>query len=92
MLDLKTYTKHTYKLNIYIIIYKKYIYMLYIYIYILVMGFPCGSSGKEPVFQCRKHKRPGFDPWVREMPWRRAWQPTPAFLPRESHGQRRLVG
>jgi len=26
------------------------------------------------------------------MPWRRAWQPTPVFLPRESHGQRSLVG
>ena len=23
---------------------------------------------------------------------RRAWQPTPIFLPRESHGQRRLAG
>ena len=34
--------------------------------------------------------------WVqslgREDPWRRAWQPTPVFLPRESHGQRSLVG
>ena len=30
--------------------------------------------------------------WVRKMPWRRAWQPTPVFLPRESHGQRRLAG
>ena len=28
----------------------------------------------------------------REDPWRRAWQPTPVFLPRESHGQRNLVG
>ena len=26
------------------------------------------------------------------MPWRRAWQPTPVFLPEESHGQRNLVG
>ena len=25
-------------------------------------------------------------------PWRRAWQPTPVFLPGESHGQRRLAG
>ena len=29
-------------------------------------------------------KRCGFDPWVRKIPWRRAWQPTPVFLPRES--------
>ena len=26
------------------------------------------------------------------MPWRRAWQPTPVFLPGKSHGQRSLVG
>ena len=29
---------------------------------------------------------------VRKMPWRRKWQPTPVFLPRESHGQGSLVG
>ena len=28
--------------------------------------------------------RPGFDPWVGKIPWRRKWQPTPVFLPRES--------
>jgi len=33
-----------------------------------------------------------FNPWVRKIPWRRAWQPTPVFLPGESHGQRSLVG
>ena len=33
-----------------------------------------------------------FDPWVRKIPWRRAWQPTPVFLPGESHGQRSLAG
>ena len=37
-------------------------------------------------------KRRRFDPWVRKIPWRRAWQPTPVFLPEESHGQRSLVG
>ena len=39
--------------------------------------------------QCR---RPGFDPWVRKIPWRREWQPTSVFLPGESHGQRSLAG
>ena len=34
----------------------------------------------------------GFDPWIRKMPWRRKWQPTPAFLPGKSHGQRSLAG
>ena len=28
--------------------------------------------------------RPGFDPWVGKMLWRRAWQPIPVFLPGES--------
>ena len=32
----------------------------------------------------------GVDPWVRKILWRRKWQPTPVFLPRESHGQRSL--
>ena len=34
----------------------------------------------------------GFDPWIRKICWRRKWQPTPGFLPGESHGQRSLVG
>jgi len=33
-----------------------------------------------------------FNPWVWKMPWRRAWQPTPVFLPGKSHGQRDLAG
>ena len=52
-------------------------------------GFPGGSRGKEPA--CR-HRRYEFDPWVRKIPWRREWQPTPVFLPGESHSQRSLVG
>ena len=32
-----------------------------------------------------------FDPWVGKILWSRKWQPTPAFLPGESHGQRSLV-
>ena len=49
------------------------------------LGFPDGSDGKEEsACQCR---RPGFDPWVRRIPWRRQWLPTPVFLPGESHGQ-----
>ena len=56
-------------------------------------GSPGGISGKEPACQCRRHKRYGFNPWVRKIiPWRRAWQPILVFLPRESNGQRNLVG
>ena len=36
--------------------------------------------------------RPGFNPWVRKIPWRRKWQPTPVFLPGKFHGWRSLVG
>ena len=35
--------------------------------------------------------RCAFNPWVRKIPWRRKWQPTPVFLPGKSHGQRILV-
>ena len=34
----------------------------------------------------------GFNPLVQKIPWRRKWQPTPVFLPGESHGRRSLVG
>ena len=50
-------------------------------------GFLCSASGKEPACQCRRLKRYGFNPWVRKILWRRAWQSTPVFLPGESHGQ-----
>ena len=39
-----------------------------------------------PSRRCRFHL------WVRKIPWRRKWQPTPVFLPGESHGRRSLVG
>ena len=42
--------------------------------------------------RCLQCGRPGFDPWVGKIPWRRAWQPTPVSLPGESHGQRGLAG
>ena len=53
------------------------------------MSFPGSSDSKESACQCR---RPRFNPWVRKIPWRREWQPTPIFLPGESHGQQSLVG
>ena len=56
------------------------------------MGSPGGASGKEPACQCRRHKRHRFHPWVRKLPQRRKWQPTPVILPGKSHGQRRLTG
>ena len=56
------------------------------------LGFPGGTNGKEPASQCRRHKRHGLNPWVGKIPWRSVWQPTPVFLPGESHGQRGLAG
>ena len=37
-------------------------------------------------------RRCSFYLWVGKIPWRSAWQPTPVFLPGESHGQRTLAG
>ena len=39
------------------------------------MGFPGGANGKEPICQCRRHKRCEFDPWVRKILWRRIGSP-----------------
>ena len=46
-------------------------------------GFPGGTSDKESACQCRGHKRHRFAPWVGKISWRRAWRPTPVFLPGE---------
>ena len=50
---------------------------------------PCWLRQQRASLKCR---RPGFDPWIRKIPWRRKWQPTPVFLPGKSHGWRSLVG
>ena len=47
---------------------------------------------KNPTAKAGDIMRGGFDTWVGKIPWRRAWQATPVFLPAESHGQRSLVG
>ena len=53
-------------------------------------GFPGGASGKEPMqVKCDRYR---LDPWLGEILWRRAWQPIPVFVPRESHRQRNLAG
>ena len=56
------------------------------------LGFTDDALVKSMPGQCRRPKRCRFDPWVRKIPWRREWQPTPVFLPGESHGQRSLAG
>ena len=59
--------------------------------HMVTLGFSGGTSGKELSFQFRRCKKTWFDPWVGKTPRRRAWQPTPVFLPGESHGQRSLA-
>ena len=53
-------------------------------------GFPGGLVVKTCLW-CRRH-RLEFDPWVRTIPWRRKWPPTPVSLPGKFHGQRSLAG
>ena len=55
-------------------------------------GFPGGSRGKEPVCQCRRHKRHGFNPWVDNIPCSRKWQRNADFLPGKFHGQKEQDG
>ena len=62
--------------------------------WVAISYFHClqpNSSDKEPTWQCRKCKRLRFNPWVGKISRRRAWQPTPVFLPGESHEQRNLM-
>ena len=60
--------------------------------YMPYICLPRWLSGKESTCQCRRCRRHGFNPWVRKIPWKRAWPPTPVFWPGESHGQRSLAG
>ena len=56
------------------------------------LGLPRWLSRLKICLQCWRCWRCGFDPWVRKIPWRSAWQSTPVFLTGESHEQRSLVG
>ena len=53
------------------------------------LWLPSWFSGKESAWPCRKCR---FDPQIKRIPWRRAWQPAPVLMPGESHGQRSLAG
>ena len=58
-------------------------------LHLLILPWFPGARWASICLQCG---RPGFDPWVGKIPWRRQWHPTPALLPGKSHGQRSLVG
>ena len=55
-------------------------------------GFPGGASSKEHACLHAGDIRDMFNPWVEKILWSRKRQPTPVFLPGESHGQRSLAG
>ena len=69
--------------------------LLLLYIFLFFFPKECGTgasrrlSGKETACQCW---RLGFNSWARKIPGRRRQQPTPVFLPGESHGQSSLAG
>ena len=75
-------------------------------VYISIISRPCSLKKKNTIHVsgrwelpwwlrwyriCLQCRRPGFNSWVRKILWRREWQPTPVFLPGESHRQRSLV-
>ena len=53
------------------------------------LGFPGDSDYKKI---CLQYKRPGFDPWIWTIPWRREWLPNPVFLTGEFRGHGSLAG
>ena len=56
-------------------------------------GLPGGTNGKKNLpANVGGPRDMGFDPWVRKIPWRKAWKPTPVVLPGESQRQRSLEG
>ena len=59
---------------------------------IAVVKNPPANAGDLGDRRHRRHRRHRYCPWVRKIPWRRKWQPTPVFLPGESYVQRSLVG
>ena len=52
----------------------------------------CKLKVKDKCLPVQETKETRFESWVKKIPWRRAWLPTPAFLPGESHGPRSLAG
>ena len=65
------------------------LFHLFHLVYYLSLGLPWWLRWGRLCLQCG---RPRFNSWVRKIPWRREWLPTPVFLPGELHGQRRLAG
>ena len=54
------------------------------WVFLHLRGLPSSSAGEESA--CNAVSRPWFDSWVRKVPWRREWLPTPVFWPDEFQG------
>ena len=65
--------------------------MFFIWLCCVFSGLSRWLRGKESACQWRRCRTRRFNPWVRRMPWRRKWQPTPVSLPGKSHGQKSLA-
>ena len=61
-----------------------------------IFGYLLGYSGLPWWLRweriCPQSRRPRFDPWVVNIPWRKEWQPTPVFSPGKFQRQRSLAG
>ena len=53
-------------------------------------GFARWLSSRRIRLLCRRRRR--LRPWVRKIPWRKKWHPTPVVFSGKSHGQRSLAG
>ena len=55
-------------LSVVSVLYSRSCWLSILYIVVCIWGFPGGASGKESTCQYRRHRRHGFDPWVKEIP------------------------
>ena len=53
----------------------------------LTLHYTCGTNGKEPICQCRRHKRRGFNPWIRKIPLEEGLATHSTLLTLRIHGQ-----
>ena len=69
------------------------LYQLLYHLYHHILYHPIGASlVPQVVKNLPAMQETQVSLWVERIPWRREWQPTPAFLPRKSHGQRSMAG
>ena len=64
-------------------------HILFSIVAVPIYRLPWGLRSKESICQFRRCE---FNPWVEKIPWRKAWQHTPVFLPGQFHGQKSLAG